>query len=462
MTLPRLDTAIGALMGALTLAALGREWLGGAVFDYAAAGLAVLVVLAMAPVSPRQQKIFAGVGAALLAAVMATRPDWPAWLIDAGGKAAFIGAFYTALTSLRQVADSSEVINRCGNFLAAQPPGRRYAALTGGGHVFALLLSYGAISLLGGLSVASAAAEPDPEIRGHRTRRMLLAIQRGFTASLTWSPLAFAIAVSLSMVPGADWLAVALPCFGSGLILLLLGWSLDTLFKPRLSRPAPPRRAPEGGWRLLLPLLALLVILGTVSGLLQVLGDVRFVAAVMLAVPLIALAWAALQSPGRRLRGPLERGAEYLLRILPGHRGELVLLMMAGFIGTMGAALLVPVIAASGLDLTRVPGWAVLLALIWGIPLAGQIGANPILAVSLVAPVLPPAAAMGLSPGDLVLAMTAGWSLTGATSPYTASTLLIARLGKVSARRVGLVWNGGYLGSGLVLMSIYVLSIAAL
>jgi hypothetical protein len=463
MTTGRLDAVTGAMLGALTLAVLGREWMGWPVFDYLSAGLAVLVLLAMAPVSARQQKVFAGVGAALLVAVAATRPDWPAWLLEAGVKAAFIAGFYTALTSLRHVADRAEVITRCGDFLTAQPPGRRYAALTGGGLVFALLLSYGAIALLGSLSVRSAATEPDPELRGHRTRRMLLAVQRGFASSLTWSPLAFAIAVSLSMVPGADWLDVALPSLGAGAILLVLGWALDTLFKPRLSRPPPPRRAaPEGGWHLLLPLLGLLVILGGVSGLLQLLGGVRYVAAVMLAVPVISLGWLALQSPGRRLRGPLARGGDYLLRTLPGYRGELVLLMMAGFIGTMGAALLVPLIEASGLDLRGVPSWAVLLALVWGIPLAGQIGANPILAVTLVAPVLPPAAEMGLTPADLVVAMTAGWSLTAATSPYTASTLLIARLGGVPARHVGLVWNGGFVAAGLVLMSAWVLAMAAL
>ena len=38
--------------------------------------------------------------------------------------------------------------------------------------------------------VANARQEANAEIRRHRLRRMLLAIQRGFVSTLTWSPLA--------------------------------------------------------------------------------------------------------------------------------------------------------------------------------------------------------------------------------------------------------------------------------
>jgi len=64
--------------------------------------------------------------------------------------------------------------------------------------------------------------------------------------------------------------------------------------------------------------------------------------------------------------------------------------------------------------------------------------------VSLFAPLLPEASAMGLTPADIILAITAGWSLSGASSPYTATTLLVGALGRVSARHVGLRWNAAY------------------
>ena len=74
---------------------------------------------------------------------------------------------------------------------------------------------------------------------------MLLAIQRGFVSTLAWSPLAFATAVSKSLVPGATWAEAVGPCMVSGLIITGLGWTLDTILKPYLSVRVPMRPAPD-------------------------------------------------------------------------------------------------------------------------------------------------------------------------------------------------------------------------
>ena len=60
-------------------------------------------------------------------------------------------------------------------------------------------------------------------------------------------------------------------------------------------------------------------------------------------VPLIALAWLVIQNrEGAPLADTGQRVRDYVLRELPGYRGELVLLMMAGYIGTIGSRLLGP------------------------------------------------------------------------------------------------------------------------
>ena len=136
-------------------------------------------------------------------------------------------------------------------------------------------------------------------------------------------------------------------------------------------------------------MLVLLAILVTIIGGLHIVTGVRAVGVVMLAVPLIALGWVAMQNQGR---GPLKQAASrasaYVAK-LHVYRSELILLVMAGFIGTIGLRLLSPVVAASGFDLTALPGWLILIALVWVIPLTGLIGMNPILSVSLMAPLLP-------------------------------------------------------------------------
>ncbi|GMG81538.1 hypothetical protein LNKW23_07510 [Paralimibaculum aggregatum] len=418
------------------------EWglLGGLAALPAALALAALVLLARRV--KRTGAIFLGIGIALLVWAAATRADWPELASRAFGTAAFIAAFFTALTTLRVASSSSPAIERCGRYLAQQPPGRRYLALTVGGHLFALLLNYGALALLGGLAEANARSEKNPEVRAHRLRRMLLAVQRGFCSTLPWSPFSFAIAVTLTVVPGLRWLDIVLPALVSSALIAGIGWALDTIFKPRLSGPRPPRQVIEGGIGRLAPLLVLLAVMMVLVGGLHLGTGVRAVGVAMAVVPTVALIWIAIQRPEAPRAAVCAVAGGFAATGLPAYRDELVLLMMAGFIGTMGAPLLGPMLAAGGLDLTVLPAWVLLPALVWLVPLTGQIGMNPILAVTLLGPLLPSPEALGVSPVAMVLAITGGWALSGASSPFTATTLLIGAMGGVSARHVGLVWNG--------------------
>lgn len=457
----RNDRFTGIVLLLITGFVIVFEWSGNAAYRFPAAAGVVLFVIASLPRVSWSRRIFILTALALTISAYATNTDWLAMTNGALNSAAFIAAFFTALTSLRSASASSPAIERCGHFLAEQPPGRRYAALTIGGHLFALILNYGSISLLGNLAEASARREPNLEIRQHRIRRMLLAIQRGFVSTLPWSPLTFAVAISTSLVPGASWGGALGYCLVSAIILAGLGWALDTIFKPRLSVPIPPRQRPEGTWASILPLLALLLALVTIVGALHLTTGIRAVGVVMLVVPIISISWVALQnltnSPTARTTSQI---IQYTVIDLPSYRSELVLLTMAGFIGTMGSKLLSPIVATSGVELTALPNWLVLIALVWVIPLAGQFGMNPILSVSLIAPLLPTSAAMGITPAALVTALTAGWALSGASSPFTATTMLVGKIAHVSAWRVGLAWNGAYTLLSALALSAWVAYVA--
>lgn len=376
-----------------------------------------------------------------------THPDWLAATATAAQRGAMVMALFTALTGIRNAAMSAPEIVACGRFLARQRPGLRYTALTIGGHLFALILIYGSISLLGTLATESAVHEPDPEIRKQRTRRMMIAIQRGFASTLCWSPLGFSMIISVSVVPGASWSAVAVPGMVSAVMMLVIGWGLDALYKTRGTVGVRP---PETE-RWVVQLRPLLVLLGLVMigvALLHVVAGVEVIGAVMSLVPLIALVWIGVQTPpagwtrGANVR---RRVLQFVTQELPSYRGEIVLLFMAGFIGSLGAFLLVPVMQAQGFDLTTIPPWMIVAAMVWIIPVTGQLGMNPILAVSLLVPILPSPEVMGISPTALVIAITSGWALSGATSPFTASVMLAASLGGVSPFRAGLGWNGIYI-----------------
>ena len=440
---PATDRLTGALLLVVTLSVIADEWGAGEVPKLIAEIATGLLMLLLGLFVEPARRLFVAIGLILLATAAATQSTWVTHLRAALDSAAFITAFFTALTSLRHAAATSRSIAASGRFLAEQPPGRRYATLTVGGQLFGLILSYAAVSLLGGLAEAGAREEPDPDRRARRVRRMLLAVQRGFVSTLPWSPLAFAVAISTSLVPGASWAAAAGPCLVTAVLLVGIGWGLDYLEKPPVT---PKQNGPAAGsWLTVWPLLALLACLGVSAAAIKWLLDIRIVAIVMVIAPLISFAWLAAQnSRAAPLLCALKGAEKYMFAEAPKFRGEILLLGMAGFIGALGAGTLAPVVATTDIHPGDFSTIAILLAWVWIIPLAGQVGMNPILVVSLAAPLTPSPAALGADPTDFILAITAGWALSGATSPFTATTLMVGAIGQVSAREVGLRWNGAY------------------
>lgn len=457
--IPLFYSLAGLLPAGVTALMVGFEYTGFAPLALAASGLAVAAVVIFSFGVRASQAAFVLIGIGLVVWAALTTADWLVATATAVQRGTMVMALFTALTVIRNAAMTSPEILECGRFLARQRPGLRYGALTVGGHLFGLILLYGSISLLGTLATESTAREPDREVRVQRTRRMMIAIQRGFASTLCWSPLGFSMIITVSVVPGANWSAAALPGAVSALMMLVIGWSLDALYKPKGTMQHSVSETSR--WSVQLrPLLMLagVVLLGV--ALLHAVSGVEVIGAVMSLVPIVAVLWIARQQPPEgqtRLRHIRERAVQFVTRELPSYRGEIVLLFMAGFIGSLGAFLLVPLVQGLGLDLQAVPAWIILAAMVWIIPLTGQLGMNPILAVSLLVPVLPSPEAMGIPPTALVVAITGGWALSGATSPFTASVLLAAALGRVSPQRAGIGWNGVYAlaaGSALTLWAL--------
>ncbi len=451
------DSLAGLLLLAATALVIAAAWLDLMALQQAAGTVALAGLVLLLPRVRRSRHLFVAVGAALSVWAVTTLPAWHTAVGNALDKMAFIAAFFVALACLRNAAAGSAAMVRCGLYLANQPPGRRYLALSSGGHLFALVINYGAISLFGSLVERSVQHEADERIRRIRRRRMLLAIQRGFVTTLCWSPLAFSMIISVAVVPGASWAGAAPYCLLGALLLFAVGWGLDTVFKPRGVAPPALRPNPPGAWKSLLPLLGLLMLMLVLVGGLQWLTGLRTVAIVMLVVPLLSLAWIAVQKAppvhGERRPSLQRRLRDFSNVELPGYASELVLLMMASYIGTLASALLAPWVAAhpAAADVSAL----VLIGVLWMVPLLGQLGMNPILAVTMTAPLLPAGEQLGVSPNLVVLALTSGWALSGASSPFTATTMLIGRFGKVSAQRVGLLWNGPFTLVGGAALSLW-------
>lgn len=461
-----ISARIGGILTACALLATILHQYGTAQATALAAAAAMCAALALFSLTARVTRLaFVVVGIGLVGWAAATRPDWTDATLRALTQGCFIIGLFTALSALRSAAIGSPAILDCGRFLARQPPGRRYLALTVGGHLFGLILLYGSISLLGSLAAESTARETNAELRRHRLRRMLVAIQRGFASTLCWSPMALSMAVTIPVVQGASWPGAVGLCLVSSALMMGIGWGLDTAFKPQLSAPPPPRAVETDRWlRRLRPLLVLLgIVVGSVF-MLHMATGVAVTGAVMTVVPLVAIVWILIlpPGPGGRLVTLSRRIGQFATRDLAGYRGEIVLLFMAGFIGSLGSWLLVPIMQAHGPDLSAIPSLLILASLVWIIPLTGQIGMNPILAVSLLVPLLPSPETLGVHPTAMVIAITGGWAISGNTSPFTASVLLVGNLGGVQARHAGVGWNGLYALATGTALTLWVLLAATL
>ena len=90
---------------------------------------------------------------------------------------------------------------------------------------------------------------------------------------------------------------------------------------------------------------------------------------------------------------------------------------MAAFIGIMGSSLINHFAGESISFLNGIPAPIILIAIVWIMPVCGQIGMNPILAVYMIGPLIPSAEIMGIPPNSIIVALCAGWAITGISSP---------------------------------------------
>jgi len=400
--------------------------------------------------------------AALTTAVVFWRVDDPWQLLgEAVGRFAFFATFIAALSLLRLPAYRSRLVRRCGQVMLSQLPARRYPILSLGSSLFGVILNIGVLTLFAGMIEKSntlAAASGREWVQNVRRRRMLIALLRGFSLVPLISPMGIGVAVILASMPSVQWHALAVYAYGAASIIFLVGWLID-----QLTGPHPPRRNPPQPFLSLAPLrqfgvllLSIVLLVFTLSSLLAV----RLPVATLIGAPLAAWLWLAWQC--RRLGGMgLASATITLQRQLPWLLGplgsEVVVLGSAGYMGHLWVALIDPQVLAHSLTwLVPLGAWNAVLAMLL-VLVAAQIGLNPIISVTLLAGVLPTLNISGLTPPLIGASLLVGWSLALASSPLTASMLILSRLSGVSTLRIGYRWNGAFVLGVIPVMAVCVL-----
>lgn len=407
----------------------------------AGAVAAVAVALYLALEARRLRRAILVVGGALVlagAAAALAAPDPPAALLAGARRGAAYAAFFLALGALRDAAEHSRTVRRCGAHLVSQPAGRRYLAVTGGAHLFSMILSYGAIDLIGAMVARANAARDD-------VRRLLMGAYRGFATMNCWSPLNIMTVVVGAAVPLADMRPLMPIGFAAAVLLMGAGALVDHLGGGPAGRGAP---APRERWTIHLRILAIVALVMAVAEAVATGFAVSLATGVTAAVPVVGVAWTLGQLRRRRHAGAmlLRRLRGFHAR-LPSFRGEATLLAASGFLGvTLGMAL--PPGGLAGF-MPQVPALLVPLAVPLALIATSLLGLNPIAVVAIIGAAIPNPAALGVAPGVLALSCMLGWGVGVGMTPFSASALATARWTGADPWRVTADWNRAFTLAGL-------------
>lgn len=404
----------------------------------------------------------------LMAAIVATALSLAR---DGGGPIAFEGldracyfpVFLVSLGFLREAASTSPLVVRTGGLLIAQPPGRRYLALTVGGHLFGLLLNLGGLTLL--LSMVQRgntleAAGGDPRIQGIRERRMTLAVLRGFTLMPFWSPLSITIVMILAAMPQLHWVDMAPYGLAVAVLFMAIGWLWDRLLYPRRPGAVLPSARPAGSTWLAARFISLVLLIAGLAQAFDLLLGVRFVTATMIIVPFFGLVWMWNQRLGSglpallALSGSVAQMAAATRRMAPTYRNEIAIFAASGLVGIC-AAFLIPASAVEALmDLFGGNVIVLSLSVLWFLVAVGATGFNPMITAALLAAGL---ARLPLDDGGTLrigFALVGGWALSVGVSPFSSSNLVAGRVLGRSSAELGLRWNGSFVAMCVVLFSL--------
>lgn len=430
------------------LLAISYDLTGYPVFSQVASVVILIAVCIFYPTLSWSRRFYIIIGFMLALLALTTRENALQLLAQSVERSLFVATFFIALLSISSVARGTEALVRSGNFIAKQPAGRRYLMLTIGAHLFGLIMHYGAITLLGPIVAQrderKRLKEPDD------TRRMLLAVQRGFISTLPWTPLAFPIVITTTLVPNSSWVNAMILGAYSSLILCGGGWIIDKLHRNseiKVKSTKPRSNTNRFSWAIQLrPLLQLLGAVFVVVFAVSYMANLAIRISVMISLPAISVVWYLVQfANSQGVMPPLRHKLTmFSLQEVPLAAEELALLIMAPFIGAIGVALLEPMLISNNLHIDMLSPAVLVLLVFWFMPLTGQLGMHPLLSVSMLSALVPNPTLVGVQPDVFVVAITSGWALAAVTSPFTASVFLVAKLACINALRVGLIWNGVY------------------
>jgi len=271
--------------------------------------------------------------------------------------------------------------------------------------------------------------------------RLTRARMQGFTSASAWSPFYVSIVVILTVMPDLTLFAVVLPGLLTATGILASGYLFDRITRKPTDgsvarQPPVPLPRNQRGALVFIPL----SLVGLIVTLHEGVG-ISIPAALGTVAPLYALVWYGVISGNAANWLPRSHDlAMRVLGVLPTMRSEILVFVGAYIFGTGIAGIIPGDLVAGFLD--RMLPWIDLrlIVLIITVNLLGMAGLHPVVTVILAVQVLPPEV-IGLRDWVFAAALMATWGLSTTVSPYSATTLFMARVSGVSNYTIAWRWN---------------------
>ena len=396
------------------------------------AGLIVLFIALEFRTIPIAQKI-AGGGLILIGVLGAAGSDNAMTiLVDGIARSRIFLLLFFAVSWLQFPVTQSPALQATRATIVNQPPGRRYLCMAGGVHIIGSVLNLAGLSLL----ATMVEGQKDPLLR----RRLAMALINGFGSASAWSPFFIGMIVVLVAIPSLTWVDIGPLGMILTLAIISTSWAYDRLvLRSPNSADVTAGPVPLSGtdfWRMAGILISLIVL---ALSIVEFTG-VSIPVTLGLMGPPFALIWFSMIGPrGARFPFRARRLTKDVLSSLPSMRNEVLVFVAANIFG-VGIASLIPS-GDLGQAVNAALPWAdaKIVAIITFFLATSAIGLHPVIIVISLTAVLPPEA---LDLADWVVGLTyAGtWGISTMMSPFSGTTLYMARVTGVPAHIIGWRW----------------------
>jgi hypothetical protein len=382
------------------------------------------------------------------------------------GSVAFFAFFLIALGLLKEAAISSRSVNLTGLALLQQKPVRRYALLTFASHLLGILMSLGALNLLGTMiqrSLYDNKDNVDTRVSSARQRRMMLAVLRGFCSIPLWAPTSVTITLLVTTIPDLQWIDIIPYGLYMTLVILLFGIWLDHVQAPKyLGHLVPAISNNLSDLKVSYPIAIVVGALTLLSGLLMFSTPLRPISAVLISAPIVSIAWIFAQfcrerSKQRALQLTVKRFTSDIFFRLSFQRSEIVFFAGSVLIGRLLLTVLDLDWFAQQIAHLNMSAALVLILSSWMIFIAALLFVNPMISVTLVAGALSQLPDVGNTPVTIALVMMVTWAVVIGSSPTTTSVRISAKIAGISPHQMGIKWNGLYSALVLIVLDIFIL-----